>query len=247
MKKIVLFLFLSFLVVIPATETQAFFGGGGLKGPLPVYNKNSSVDAATLAMRITTAKQLEADLANLQKMDPATAAANAHLIYDRLQRLFALQQENQNMIADYENFQTVWDEQYGSDLDYQQMNAAEYAKQARILRESMDKSLRDAMQMQGYVVHNSNSADALQQLLASSQSAEGALAAAQVGNQIAAIQAQQMMQFQVMAAQSNQMQAQWMRDQLEKEKMEQERTERYFSEPPAPVPGQGPGFVKFKK
>lgn len=237
-------LLLTFCMLSLSTTSISHAGlfGGGLSGPMPVYNIDKTVDAATLATQINTAQQLAADLANLKNMDSATAAANMQQIQSSLQQLITLQNQMSGMIMDYENFQYAWDEQYGDFSDYNNMTSADYAENARRLRESMDQSLHNAMLSQGFVAQNANSAAALQQLLRASQTAEGALAAAQVGNQIAALQAQQMIQFQQMVAQSNRAQNQWLEYQIRKEEMERAAAEKFFREPPTPKKGQGSSF-----
>lgn len=225
MKKKILTAAICFALITP-TYGHAFFGGG-ISGPLPVYNMDKTVDAATIATQIATAQQLETDLANLKNMDAHTAAANMDRIYNNLKQLVELQNQMNGMLTNYENMQYAWSQQYGDD-DYSNMTPEEYAENARRLRESMDQSLYNAMLAQGFAQSNGDMTSALQNLLNASQTSEGALAAAQVGNQIAALQAQQMIQFQQMVIQSNQAQTEWMRYQLEKDKQAQALARQAF-------------------
>jgi P-type conjugative transfer protein TrbJ len=205
---------------------QAFFGGGGITGPLPVYNTDKTVDAATIATQINTLKQLEAALA---VMDSSTASQNMQQIQNNLMQLEQMQSQMEGLITDYANFQNNWNEQYNG-VDYNNMSGSDYANHAQALLDSMNQSVYNAMRAQGYNVAYGDVRGSLQNLLQSSQSAEGALAAAQVGNQIAALQAQQMMQFQQMVTQSNQAQTEWMKYQLEKERNAQALAEQAFGE-----------------
>lgn len=224
MKKIALASLICLALAVPA-PTYALFGGG-ISGPLAVYNTDKTVDAATIATKINTAEQLSAMLKNLQGMDSATAAANIDQINANLQQLANLQNELSGMIMDYSNFQTSWDSQYHDFSDYAGMTGDDYAQNAQNLLSALNQSTYDAMRAQGLIVNNQNTAAMLQQLMQASQSAEGAKAAAQAGNLIAAQQVQQLMQFQQMVAQSNRQQSEWIAYQAHKEAMAKELAAR---------------------
>lgn len=242
MKKIVVYL-TACLLSLPLTG-QAFFGGGTISGPIAVYNTNASVDAATLATQINTAQQLAAALKNLETMDPGAAAANAGYIYSNLQQLISVQNNLQGMVMDYANFQSSWDSQYHDFADYAGMSGEQYSQNAQNLLNALNQSIYNAMQAQGFIANNSDTTAMLQQLLQASQTAQGAKAAAQVGNMIAAQQVQQMMQFQQMFAQSQRQQSEWLAYQAHKEAMAREANEQFFKQPSEPVREGGPGFVK---
>lgn len=196
--------------------------GGGMSGPMPVYNVDKTVDAATLATQVNTMKQLEAALANLATMDPATAAANAQYIQEMIQQLINMQNQMQGLVMDYSNFQESWNQQYPEFSDYKGMSAEEYAQSAQKLLDDFNTRSYYTMESQGIISNNAGTAGMLKKLMEDSQSAEGALAAAQIGHQIAALQIQQMMQFQQMMAQSQREQSQWLAYQAHKEKMSRE-------------------------
>lgn len=207
MKKQILFLMAMFILVAPVgtKSVQAFFGGG-ISGPLPVYNLDKTVDAATIATQINTAHQLEAALSNLAKMDPATAAANMGQIQQTLAQLQVLQQEVTGMTMDYQNFQYQWDNTYQDFRAYNGMSGTDYAYQAQQLNQATQQQIYDAMRAQGLISGIPGDAANLQHLMNASQSSQGALAAAQAGNQISGLMAQQMMRLQQMMSQSNQAQ-----------------------------------------
>ncbi|SFL43922.1 hypothetical protein [Pelosinus propionicus] len=231
-------------IILWSNISYAGLFGGGFSGPMPVYNIDKTVDAAAIATQVNTLKQLESALA---VMDSSTAAANMQQIQASLRQLVQMQNQMSGLFMDYENFQTAWNSQYRDFADYNNMTAADYAANAQMLRDSMNQSIYNAMLSQGFVAQNADTGAAIQQLLQASQTAEGALAAAQVGNQIAALQAHQMLQFQQMAARSNRAQNEWMEYQVRKEQMEQAAAEQFFQEPPKPKKGQGAGFPDFEK
>lgn len=208
---------LACLLFIPTLPAQALFGGGGFSGPMPVYNVDKTVDIATITTQINTLKQLEATLKNLDTMDPATAEATIASVQASLEQMTEMQNNMDGLIMDYANFQAAWDSQYHDFSDYGGMSGEEYAQNAQNLLSSLNQSVYNAMQAQGLVAQNYDTASALQTLMQASQSAEGALSAAQVANQIAALQVQQLMQFQQIVAQSNRAQSEWLAMQTHKE------------------------------
>lgn len=207
MKKTITAMILATLLtnVAPAISHADLFGGG-LTGPLPVFNIDKSVDIATITTQINTLKQLEAALSNLALMDPATAAANMGQIQQTLGQLQTLQQEVTGMTMDYQNFQQQWDNTYQDFGAYNGMSGNDYAYQAQQLNLATQRQIYDAMRAQGLIAGIPGDATNLQQLMIASQSSEGALAAAQAGNQISGLIAQQMMRLQQMMSQSNQAQ-----------------------------------------
>lgn len=193
------------LTSMSPTISHGFFDSG-ISGPIAVYNVDKTVDIATITTQINTLKQLEAALSNLALMDPATAAANIGQIQQTLGQLQILQQEVTGMTMDYQNFQQQWDNTYQDFGAYNGMSGNDYAYQAQQLNLATQRQIYDAMRAQGLIAGIPGDATNLQQLMVASQSSEGALAAAQAGNQISGIIAQQMMRLQQMISQSNQAQ-----------------------------------------
>lgn len=206
MKKVFATLALATLVMSITPGTSHAFFGGGISGPLPVYNLDKTVDLATITTQLNTAKQLEAALSNLATMDPATAAANMGQIQQTLAQLQTLQQEVTGMTMDYQNFQQQWDAIYQDFGAYNGMSGTDYANQAQQINKATQQQIYDAMRAQGLISGIPGDAANLQQLMNASQSSQGALAAAQAGNQISGIMAQQIMRLQQMMSQSNQAQ-----------------------------------------
>lgn len=178
-------------------------------------NLQSALNSATQIQN--QMKQLENDAANLQYMDSATASATMYRIQDNLAQLQMLQQQTQGMVMDYTDFQTAWDQQYQDFSAYSGMTGADYAEQAMRMTQTTQNQIYDAMRAQGLIAQAGNDAAALQQLLAASQSAQGARAAAQAGNQIAAMQAQSLMKLQQMIAQNNQAQLAYQQQKLQQD------------------------------
>lgn len=230
-------------IAIPA---HAFFGGGGLKGPIAVYSKNTSVDAATIANQINTLKQLEATLKNLRPMDSSTSIANINAIRQNIANLLAVQQQVDGIINSYTQFQQKWDETYGPNSGISGASNTEHVKQLTQVTENQTaNAMQNAALARSQIPGTANN---LNNLLAASQSAEGALAAAQIGNQIAGIQAQQLMQLiQMMSAQIDAQMA-FQQQLKEVADRQQDFNDKFYGQPdkPASQNSQGAGMPRFK-
>ncbi len=210
MKKLVIAVMVLTLT-LTGQPVNAFFGGGGISGPLPVYNTNAAVDAATLATQINTLQQLDAMLKNLASMDGAAAAANQSLIAETIGDLITMQ----NGLNLYMS-QAAYDGKY---MDVSQMSVEDQIAYIEGLQQAQGATLQSAMEAQGVIVaRNATMSNAIQQLLQSSQGAEGAKAAAQVAHQLAALQITQLMQTQEMIARGQ-------RAELERQAYEREKEE----------------------
>lgn len=205
------------------TAVSSFF----LPAAQAFYEVHDSDNIAQAIQQVAyQSQQVQMQLQNLANMDQASAAANMAQIQQQLQQLVQLQQEVQGMTLDYQATQEQWNQLYGT--DYSNMNNTDFAEQAQKLSDQTNKSIYDAMRAQGLVSQIGTDSANLQSLLQASQSAQGALAAAQVGSQIAALQAQQLMRLQQIMAQSNQAQAAYYAEQKQKEAMAKESTSQYF-------------------
>lgn len=249
MFKTIMAVFMCLLLGGIPSAAHAFFGGG-ISGPLPVYNTNASVDAATLATQINTAQQLtnqyqqlQNELANLASMDPAAAAANIGGIQNALTSLMALQEQMSGFAMDYQTFQNQWDDTYKDFSDYNGMSGNDYANHAAQMMQLTKNQTYDAMRAQGLVSQIGANTNNLQGLLNASQSAQGALAAAQAGNQIAAMQAQQMMALQQMVGQSNQAQLAYQQQKIQQEAASEMAASKAYSDDVTPTK-RGTGMIR---
>ncbi len=139
---------------------------------------------------------------NLIKMDGNLSAASLMNIQHSLTTLMNLSQNVVGIALNYEQSQMAWDSTYPKFNKYNGMSGTDYAKQSEIMRNQTSNAIYDAMTAQGLVAQLGNDAANLNSLLAASSSADGVLTAIQVGNQIAALQVQQLMRLQQIIATS---------------------------------------------
>jgi P-type conjugative transfer protein TrbJ len=218
MKKMITSLSLALFLIVPlAPKAQAMM----------VYDP--SVEAQMILNVANTAQQIEMQLQNLIGMNGQAAAGNMAQIQKSLADLQALQQQATGLTMDYRNFQKQYDSTYPDFSTYAGMSASEYAAQAEQLTQATQKQIYDAMWAQGLISGVPGDAENLQNLLKASQSSQGALAAAQAGNQISGLITQQMMRLQQMIAQSNQAQLAYQDEQKHREAMAHEASKQLFS------------------
>jgi P-type conjugative transfer protein TrbJ len=165
------------------------------------YLQNLKTAVSAAQMLVNQAKQLRNDLLNLTNLDNTLSANNLARIKGNLAELVALQKNITGLVWDYRQMQQAWDSVYRDFGYYNGLSGAAYANQANTLLNQTNRAIYDAMKAQGLTAQIGDDAANLEQLLTASQSAPGALAAAQAGNQIAGVQAQQLMRMEtVMAA-----------------------------------------------
>ena len=130
------------------------------------------------------------------------------------------------------------------------MILAELKVQAAEILTQTSESARDAMMAQGMIVDIEADEGTLEELLANSDAAEGALEANQVNNQLVGLQTNQMMRLQVINAASARLQASQYDEQVQKKLMTEAEADRFSTRKSKDNPlqggGEGQGFVDFK-
>lgn len=186
-------------------------------------------------------QQLQLSLQNLATMDSSAASANMGQIQQQLAQLQQLQSQIKGLTMDYANMEQSWDETYKDFGDFNGMSGKDYANHAQKIAEATNNSIYDAMVAQGLVAQLGNDEANLQSLAAASQNAQGALAAAQAGNQIAALQAQQLMRLQQIMAQSERAKSAYEAERAQKEAMSRESNKQAWGESENTTPMQDGG------
>lgn len=174
-------------------------------------------------------QQIQYSLQNLASMDSATAAANSANIRQQIGQLQTLQQTFSGLMSDYTSLQGQWGETYKDFTGYNGMTTPDFLTQMQRVLTMTNNTTQGAAYTQGQVQTSlAGSASTLDQLLVASQSSQGALSAAQAGNQIAAFNAQQMLILQNMIAEYNKAQLTYMQQQTEREKAQTEAAKAFY-------------------
>jgi P-type conjugative transfer protein TrbJ len=143
------------------------------------YLQNLKTAISTAQMLLNQAQQLQNDLLNLTKLDDTLAATNLATLKGNLSDLAALQKNLTGLVWDYQKMQQAWDAVYKDFGFYNGLSGTAYANQANTILDQTNRAIYDAMKAQGLTAQAGKDAENLQQLIAASQSAPGALAAAQ--------------------------------------------------------------------
>lgn len=142
-------------------------------------------------------EMLETMARNLESLPGDVAGA---IILDRINRLQALLAEAEGIGYAVPGLETIYDEAYPDAYGDATPNAV-LVEEARARWRQSRTAWRDSLvTLSAALENNEADADAIADLVARSQAAVGALQAAQAGNQLAALQAEQLMQLEVMMA-----------------------------------------------
>jgi len=210
----------------------------------------------TLQSNINEATQIANQLAslrnealNLMKMDPFAANQNVWAIQQQLFNLQNMTYTVRGLVMDYNRIQNQFDSLYPAFSKYNGMSGADYANQVDQLHKQTQNSMFDAMKAQGIVADTWKDQMSLQSLINASQTANGALSAAQTGNQIAALQATEMMKMQQIMATSYRAETSYYAEVAAREAAAKADSQTYFK---LDVPntlqgsGRGPGIRQFQ-
>lgn len=190
------------------------------------YLQNLKTALSTVQMLINQAKQLQNDLLNLTRLDSNLANTNLAAVQQSLSQLISLNQSVKGLALDYQQMQKAWDSTYKDFGFFNGLGGNDYAKYVGGLLNQTNNSIYDAMRAQGLVAQIGDDATNLQNLMNASQSAPGALAAAQTGNQIASIQAQQLIRMQTIMATSYRAESTYYAEVVQKQAAAQANAER---------------------
>lgn len=144
-------------------------------------------------------------------------------------QLMQIRGEVTSLLNSYGQFQSEWDSVFKDFATVNGMSATEWAKQAQKMVAESNKALFDSVRAQTSVAQIESDAQALSALQNASQNAQGALQAMQVGNQIGAATAQQLMRLQSIMAASNTAQAVYYRELRARDEKAAAEGKRFFS------------------
>jgi P-type conjugative transfer protein TrbJ len=197
---------------------------------------------------------LEMQAKNLQKMDLAKSLKNISTLRGNMNKIKQLHSTSKAIPLQYDSVLARREQIYKKvDKEYKAYSGSSLAElkgQAAEILTQTSEAARDAMMAQGLIVDIETDEVTLEELLANSDTAEGALEASQVNNQLVALQTNQMMRLQVINAASARLQASQYDEQVQKKLMTEAESDRFNErknkDNPLQGGGNGPGFVDFK-
>ncbi len=243
------------VMLLCSSPCRAFLGFGDIVFDPSVFAQTVMTYAKEVQTAINTTTQIQNQLQSLQNearnlanMDLGSAAANMAGIQQNLNALLQMQNSMKGLTMDYARWQTEWDKVYKDFASLNGMSGKDYAAQAKKILDQTNNATYDAMRAQGLVAQIGNDSANLQSLLSASRSAGGALAAAQAGNQIAGMTAQQLMRLEQIMASSYRAQSSYFAAEAQKKAMSDADSSRFFKttiQRPLQGSGKGPGAREY--
>lgn len=206
MKRIFLITALALIVnvLIPAPRAEAII----VYDPTN-FGANIQTSLKQVESVINELKMLENQAKNLANLGQIPELQQLQQTFGQLMKI---RSEVTSLLNSYSQFQEQWDGVFKDFASVSGMSATEWAKQAQKMVAESNKALFDSVRAQTSVAQIESDAQALSALQNASQNAQGALQAMQVGNQIGATTAQQLMRLQSIMAASNTAQAVYYRE-----------------------------------
>ena len=201
-----------------------------------------------ISQTVNTARQIENQLSslaneakNLANMDSRTAWQTLSGIRSNLTQVMQMQANIRGLTMEYQKVEAAWDTLYRDFGSFNGMSGKGYAAQAQSVLNQTNNATYDAMRAQGLVSQLGNDARNLESLLNASNTSSGALSAAQAGNHIAALTAQQLMRLQQIVATSYRVESSYHAQQTNLEAMSRAHSDKFFKSTIDRNPLEGPG------
>jgi type IV secretion system protein TrbJ len=194
---------LPLMAITAPPATAQFFGGGIVYDPAN-HTQNLLTAVRSLQQIHQQIRQLTHEIEMLENM-ARDLEALPHSIADdilrRMRRIEDLMREAEGIGYRVEEIERDYEEIYPQDYGAEPPRQAVLVEEARARWRQSRTAYRESLAVTAQVVSTAREdSDSLERLLGDSQSAIGNLQVAQAGNQIAALQTQQLMQMEAMMA-----------------------------------------------
>lgn len=190
------------------------------------YAANMQTSLKQVESVVNQLKMLENEAKNLARLGQVPELSQ---FKSTLSQLMRLKSQVNGLMGSYENYQSEWDSVFKDFGTVNGMSGSQYAAHAKSQMDALSKAAHDAtaiqLQLKGTV---DTDAAALDALLSASSSTTGALQAAQAGNQIAGVMAQQLLKLQTIMAASNAAQLSYTNYLMDRDKQAAARAQKFF-------------------
>ncbi len=197
--------------------------------------------------------QLKAQLEALEKMKQHLEKIglgffnnSKKYILDAISKLTDLRNKAKGLSYDINKTEEVWKKTYKQQEDFMKMSGAEYAEFLKNLDQRTSDALFDAMKAQSLISELDGDKDELEKLMQKSYDSVGTLQALQVGNQIQALQMNQLLRMQTIMAMSYRAQTmyyQWEMQEKMSQRIYAEKNQIQLGDPTQNVSSMGfPSF-----
>lgn len=202
---------------------------------LTVYDPRNHVE--NLATKLNTVEQLQKqalqiqhELANLAKLDPMMSNKTTAEIRETMNQLISIRKSVDAIGSDYNKLMSGWDDMFPGYEKWNGCSAEQYARQVQKINNAWDKAIQQSMGSAAAASPEAQAKVATQvnDLLQSSQNAEGAMGALQANSQLTALSIMQLQKIGAMLADSMRTQNLYYEKQLDAERAAAKRKEEFF-------------------
>lgn len=231
-KLVLLSVFVLIITAIPVNAITVFDPSN--------YRQNVKQVAEAITQTKKAIETVENQLKNLTKISDQLSYRNIKQIQNQLVNLITNIERAKALTYQYEQLQQQWDMMYPNYKQYNGKSAQEMAEEAQKIMEQTSLAMADAARIQALISSGmTTDHQVLQSLLDATRTAPGALAAAQAGNQIAALQIEQLMKIQALMVANSRAQTMYMMEQYQKKKMEEEELNKSRIKERKDIPEKG--------
>lgn len=194
------------------------------------HTENLATKLNTVEMLQKQALQIQHELSNLAKLDPAMSNETTAKIRNNLNQLNEIRNSINAIGTDYEKLMNGFDDIFPDYEDWNGCSAEQYAKQVDKINDAWDEAVKQAMGSASNASPEEQAAtmEQLSNLLSASQNAEGAMGALQASNQLTALTVAQLKKMETMMADSMRTQNMYYEKQIAAERAAKKRKEEFY-------------------
>jgi type IV secretion system protein TrbJ len=238
------------IYTLPAQATYPVIDAANLKQNILNVAQTVKIAVNTLTQIDNQVKSLENEAKNLAKMNSANSRNNISLFDSSMDAIKGTLYSSRGLPLRYEAMESKYGQLYKGTGGYAGGTFEEWSQQATALRQQTNNAAYDAMKAQGMIEDIEDDEQGVEDLLANSDSAQGALEAAQVSNHLASVNTRQLMRMQTIQAAAFRLQASEAAEEVQKREIALAENKRGMEgiegmANPFKTPPKGKGFIQF--
>jgi type IV secretion system protein TrbJ len=235
---------------LPAQATYPVIDAANLKQNIRNVVQTVKIAVNTLTQIDNQVKSLENEAKNLATMNSANSSNNISLFDSSMDEIKGTLYSSRGLPLRYEAMESQYGQLYKGTGGYAGGTFEEWSQQATNLRQQINNAAYDAMKAQGMIEDIEGDEQGVKDLLTNSDSAQGALEAAQVSNHLASVNTRQLMRMQTIEAAAFRLQASQAAEKVQQREMtiaDNDRVMEGIRNMPDPMkqPPKGKGFIQY--
>lgn len=228
MKKLALTITLVTSIAIFPSHSEATYAVYDAKN----HSENLAAKVQLIEQVKNSAKQLENDIKNLQKLDVSSLNKSYAQITGVIERMEKIRSQTDAIGTEYNDLMTSWATLNPNYEDWNGVSSERYAKQTERLREHWSKALLQALGMTSIASSGEQykTEQSLNSLLNESQNASGTMGALQAANQLTGLMISEQQKLQVLMAESLRSQSLYYQQRIDAENQGKQLSENFLSD-----------------